>query len=67
MPMDPPSGLIDLRACKVHVTKALPPDHPFRLALLQEPDFLPKPAGVAKLETYLRLAMALRGLPKGWD
>ncbi|MHB1262404.1 MAG: hypothetical protein ACYC2H_11895, partial [Thermoplasmatota archaeon] len=55
-----PAGMMDLRPLKVHAAKAYPADHPFRLAVLQEPDFLPQDVGAAKLETYLRLIMALR-------
>lgn len=60
--MAPNEALIDLRKAKEAALR-LPYDHPVRLALLQEPDFLPRPEGIGKLETYIRLAMALRRRP----
>ncbi|MHB1262676.1 MAG: hypothetical protein ACYC2H_13295 [Thermoplasmatota archaeon] len=41
----------------------MPPGHPFRIAILQEPDFLPSGSADGKLETYIRLALGLRT----WD
>ena len=51
--------VIDLRRCKAAAMR-LPPNHPLRLAIVQEPDELPRSRGLGKLETYIRLAMALR-------
>lgn len=56
--------MVDLRPCKAHALQVLPPDHPFRIAILQEPDFLPADRADGKLETYIRLAMGLRNLGK---
>ena len=53
------NDVIDLRACKAAAMR-LAPSHPVRLGLLQEPDEVPRKEGLAKLETYIRLALALR-------
>ena len=53
--------VVDLRSCKVEAALILPPGHPLRELLLREPDFLPLAEGLGKLETYVRLAVILRG------
>lgn len=62
LPLEPAGrpGVMDLRPLKIHAATAYPASHPFRLAILQEPDEVPYEVGAAKLETYLRLVMALR-------
>lgn len=52
-------GLIDLRRAKAAALR-LPPDHPARIGILLEPDYLPRAEGLAKFETYMRLTMALK-------
>lgn len=58
----PPNGFrfVDLRACKDEIAHLLPQGHPLREALLREPDEVPWSEGIAKLETYLRLAKVLQ-------
>jgi hypothetical protein len=56
-------AVIDLRPLKEEARRLLPPGNGFRIALLAEPDQLPRAVALEKLETYLRLALALRGTP----
>jgi hypothetical protein len=55
------AGTMDLRPLKAEARRLLPPGNGFRVALLAEPDHLPHARAIEKLETYLRLALALRG------
>lgn len=57
---------IDLRACKAAAARLFPPGTPFREALQQEPDFLPRPEGLVKLETYLRMVLTMKGTVDKW-
>lgn len=52
--------VLDLRPCKQRATKLFSPGHPLREALLNEPDFLPRAEGLAKLEAYLRMLLVMR-------
>jgi hypothetical protein len=52
---------VDLRPLKAEARRLLPPGNSFRIALLAEPDQLPRALALVKLETFLRLALALRG------
>jgi hypothetical protein len=54
---------IELRRTKAAALR-LPPEHPARIGILLEPDFLPRAEGLAKFETYMRLTMAMRAQKK---
>jgi hypothetical protein len=56
--------MVDLRPAKAEAQRLLPPGHPVRLALMQEPDFIPADTAQQKLETYIRLALAMRDTRK---
>lgn len=55
-----PSEVLDLRGLKAGVCRLLEPEHPLRIAVMQEPDQLPRAQGIARLQAYARLALALR-------
>jgi hypothetical protein len=54
-----PTDWIDLRPSKETVARLLPVSHPLRVALQQEPDFLPRDIGRAKIEAYLWILLSL--------
>lgn len=49
--------MADMRPAKEFFARTLPPGHPAR-EILSEPDELPKEVALAKLETYIRLALS---------
>ena len=51
---------IDLRRAKAEALRILSAGHPVREALVLEPDFLPRPEGLAKIEVFIRVLFALR-------
>lgn len=53
--------VLDLRDLKAGVCRLLEPSHPLRIAVMQEPDQLPRAQGIARLQAYARLALAMRG------
>lgn len=63
-----PSGLLDLRATKERIAIILPPGHPVRELLLQEPDFVPGDEAVVKFEMFARLLLLTEasGVPDGY-
>jgi hypothetical protein len=55
-----PPGMVDLRPCKRGILR-LPANHPNRIAILAEPDFLTWEEAVAKVQVWLRIAMSWAG------
>jgi hypothetical protein len=59
--VSPEPGGVDLRPAKEAARRLLPAGNPFRVALLQEPDWLPPGVAQDRIRAYLRLALAMRG------
>lgn len=53
--------LVDLRPLKREFELRLPPNHPNRIAVMREPDFLPWPEALAKIEVFIRIAASWQG------
>ena len=51
----PDNAELDFRPLKAAARTRLPPGHPLRAILEQEPDAVPRAEGLVKLETYVRL------------
>jgi len=54
------SDSVDLRLCKQEVSRLYPPGNMLRELLMSEPDELPRAEGIAKLQTYARIALFSR-------
>ena len=54
------TDLLDFRELKRGAIRLLPREHPVRMALQREPDFLPGPEARAKLAAYARLLLTNR-------
>lgn len=53
------SDMVDFRPLKATAMRVLPGTHPLRIAVLAEPDWVPRGAALAKLETFAHMAYAL--------
>jgi hypothetical protein len=53
--------MVDMRPLKRAFELRLPPTHPNRVAVMREPDFLPRAEAVAKVQTFLRIAASWQG------